>query len=181
MLMVTPPKCSSFLRFRPTILTNSEIIMKDICMPSRIFRKLLVDIPPSSNSRSKPKKVFQKKIQSWLDNIDFLKFSKTDKLYGRIFYFNHEVYGVRDIHNIIKPIFDMLQGKVYDDDNDILFFEAIRLDMSKKDSWFKIELDGTATDEIEKALIQTCCLIEVGTLPPIESNAVKLLWLDTSL
>jgi len=150
-------------------------------MPSRIFRKLLVNIPPSINSGSRQKKIFQKKIQPWLDNIDFIKFSKTDKLYGRIFYFNHEVYGVRDIHNILKPIFDMLQGNVYDNDNDILFFEGIRLDMSKKDSWFKLELDGTAIDEIEEALTQSCCLIEVGKLPPIESTVVKLLWLDTSL
>lgn len=150
-------------------------------MPSRIFRKLLIDIPPSINSGSRQKKVFQRKIQPWLDSIDFIKFSKTDKLYGRIFYFNHEVYGVRDIHNILKPIFDMLQGYVYDNDNDILFFEGIRLDMSKKDSWFKIELDATITDDIQKALTQTCCLIEIGLLPPVESTAVKLLWLDTSL
>lgn len=135
-------------------------------MPSKIFRKLLIDIPPSINSGSRQKKVFQRKIQPWLDSIDFIKFSKTDKLYGRIFYFNHETYAVRDIDNILKPIFDMLQGYVYDDDNDILFFEGIRLDMSKKDSWFKIELDGTAINDIDSVLTQTACLVEIGLLPP---------------
>jgi hypothetical protein len=84
---------------------------------------------------------------------------------------------VRDIHNILKPIFDMLQGYVYDDDNDILFFEGIRLDMSKKDSWFKIELDGTAINDIDSVLTQTACLVEIGLLPPVESTVIKLLWL----
>jgi hypothetical protein len=34
-----------------------------------------------------------------------------------------------------------------------------------QNSWFKIKLDATATDDIERALTQTCCLIEIGLLP----------------
>jgi hypothetical protein len=71
-------------------------------MSSRIFRKLLIDIPPSVNSGGRQKKEFQKKIQPWLDSIDFVKFSNTDKLYGRVFYFNHDSDYIRYIHNIIN-------------------------------------------------------------------------------
>jgi hypothetical protein len=145
-------------------------------MSSRIFRKLLIDIPPSVNSGGRQKKEFQKKIQPWLDSINFIKFSNTDKLYGRIFYFNHDTYGIRDIHNIIKPIFDMLQGYIYDDDNSILSFEGIRLDMPKKNSWFEIELDFDATPDLYLVEQKTCCLIEVGLLPVSES-AIKIIWL----
>jgi hypothetical protein len=35
-------------------------------MPSRIFRKLLTDIPQSINSGGRQKKEFQKNIQPWL-------------------------------------------------------------------------------------------------------------------
>jgi hypothetical protein len=111
-----------------------------------------------------------------LDSIDFIKFSKNDKLYGKICYFNHETYAVRDIHNIIKPIFDMLQGYVYDNDHQILFFEGIRLDMPKKNSWFEIELDYDATPDLHRAEEETCCLIEIGLLPFTES-AVNVIWL----
>jgi hypothetical protein len=148
-----------------------------INMLSKIFRKLLIEIPPSINSGGRQKREYVKKIQQWLNSIDFIKFSENDqKLYGRIFYFNHEIYGVRDIHNILKPIFDMLQGYVYENDNDILGFEGIRLDMPKKDSWFRVELDGSITD-IDIALTKTCCLLEIGMLPSVESTAVKVLWL----
>jgi len=145
-------------------------------MSSRIFRKLLTDIPPSINSGGRQKKAFQRKIQPWLDSIDFIKFSKTDKLYGRIIYFNHEIYGIRDIHNILKPIFDMLQGYIYDDDHYILSFEGIRLDMPKKNSWFEIELDYDATPDLYKVEQKTACLIEVGLLPFTES-AINIIWL----
>lgn len=145
-------------------------------MSSRIFRKLLIDIPPSVNSGGRQKKEFQKKIQPWLDSINFVKFSNTDKLYGRVFYFNHDTYGIRDIHNIIKPIFDMLQAYIYDDDNSILSFEGIRLDMPKKNLWFEIELDFDATPDLYLVEQKTCCLIEVGLLPITES-AIKIMWL----
>jgi hypothetical protein len=145
-------------------------------MSSRIFRKLLINIPPSINSGSRRKREYLRKIQPWLDSIDFVGFSKTDKLYGKIFYFNHETYTVRDIHNIIKPIFDMLQGYVYDNDYQILFFEGIRLDMPKKNSWFEIELDYDAAPDLHKVEEETCCLIEVGSLPSTES-AVNVIWL----
>ncbi|RKZ81907.1 MAG: hypothetical protein DRR19_21530 [Candidatus Parabeggiatoa sp. nov. 1] len=145
-------------------------------MSSRIFRKLLINIPPSINSGSRRKREYLRKIQPWLDSIDFVGFSKTDKLYGKIFYFNPETYTVRDIHNIIKPIFDMLQGYVYDNDYQILFFEGIRLDMPKKNSGFEIELDYDATPDLHKVEEETCCLIEVGSLPPTES-AVNVIWL----
>jgi len=60
----------------------------------------------TDNSGGRQKKEFNNKIQPWLNSIDFIKFSNNDKLYGRIFYFNHDTAGIRDIHNILKPIFD---------------------------------------------------------------------------
>lgn len=103
-------------------------------MNDLIFQTLLPLVPPSSNSNKKES--FKKQVEDLLKDQGYTKdpqYILQGKLYGRIFYFNHEKGSVRDIHNIIKPLFDALEGYVYKDDKDIIHFEGIRLDMEHND------------------------------------------------
>ena len=145
-------------------------------MSDMIFRKLFITIPPTSNKKSQQKKRFLEQVKGQLSSITTLPiFNSTDRLYGRIFYFNHEKTRIRDIHNIIKPLFDCLEDIVYDDDKQIVHFEGIRLDMEHSSAWFEIEINLSELDAV--ALTETSCLIEVGRLPISPSNTIKVTWL----
>lgn len=143
-----------------------------------MFRKLLLKIPLSANASARAKQAFKIAIQPWLDEIQVNKYSLTERLYGRIIYFNHERTNVRDIHNIFKPTLDLLNDIVYEDDQSILFFEGIRLDMVKSGLWFEVYID-TDMEVIDLSPIfnQTCLLIEVGTLPLTSPNIVSIQWI----
>ncbi len=95
-----------------------------------MFRVILAQIPPSVNATGEAKDRYKKKIAPWLEAIDFPVFGGDDRLYGGIIYFNHGPTNVRDVHNIFKPTFDLLQGRVYTDDKAIVYFEGVRLDMA---------------------------------------------------
>ncbi len=99
-------------------------------------------------------------------------------MYGRIYYFNHERIAVRDIHNIIKPLFDTLENHVYKDDKQIKHFEGYRLDMEFNNSYFEIELNLSQEPELEQVLFETTCLIEVGVLPVSPSELIRVNWLQ---
>jgi hypothetical protein len=141
---------------------------------------LLAIIPISINATGPPKRRFNEKIQSWLDQINFTPFASQDKLYGRIVYFNHEKSNARDIDNILKPIFDRLKSVIYQDDHSILHCEGIRLDMVKYGSSFNLEIDWTrgSTVGIGQIYNHTCLLIEVGQLPLTERSLVHVIWLQ---
>lgn len=106
-----------------------------------------------------------------------IAFADDDRLYGRIYYFNHERVGARDIHNIIKPLFDALEKHVYKDDKQIKHFEGYRLDMEFNSSYFEIELNLSEEPDLERVLFETACLIEVGSLPVRPSELVQVNWL----
>ncbi len=150
-------------------------------MNDRIFQTLLPLVPPSSNSRGRNKKTrFKEQVTALLKDQESTEVPQDilqGKLYGRIFYFNHEKKSVRDIHNIIKPLFDALEGYVYKDDKDIIHFEGIRLDMEHNDRWFEIELNLSAVPDLQQALTKTCCYIEISELPAFPTSAVKITWL----
>ncbi len=89
------------------------------------------------------------------------KFPPNDKLWLRIFYFNH---------NIVKPTLDLLEGFVYPNDRNIIYLESVRLDMQSlqsDDPYFEIETDMSGgVDDILKIRTETCFLIEAGRIRP---------------
>ena len=128
------------------------------------------------------------------------KFSADDKLWLRIFYFNHECSTI-DVHNIVKPTLDYLEGFVYPNDRNIIYLESVHLDMQSLygdapyfdmeinmdggvDDILKImeiNMDG-GVDDILKIYAETCFLIEAGTIRPNlilsrVSDIVKLKWI----
>lgn len=147
-----------------------------------VFRKVLFFIPPTSNmaSNSPQMKRLKKKVKPWLEGIEkTIEFPQGQWLYGRVIYFNHERNNSRDIHNIIKPLFDLIGDlKIYEDDKLIRHFEGYRLDMQHNDDYFEIELNITQEPELERALTETACLVEVGVLPLQPSSLVRITWLQ---
>ncbi|MES0337996.1 MAG: RusA family crossover junction endodeoxyribonuclease [Candidatus Magnetobacterium sp. LHC-1] len=76
------------------------------------------------------------------DNKGRKKYNISDELYGVIYYF-HKNISRRDVDNISKPIWDCLNGYLYDSDEqlkitvngilDIASFEYIKANMAKLD------------------------------------------------
>jgi hypothetical protein len=150
-------------------------------MSQHVFRKVLPLVPPTSNAtgNSPQARRFKKRVAPWLEElVDITAFMEDNMLYGRIYYFNHERIGARDIHNIIKPLFDTLENYIYRDDKQIKYFEGYRLDMEFNNSYFEIELNLSQEPELEKVLFETACLIEVGILPIIPSELIQVNWLQ---
>ena len=143
------------------------------------FHSLLIIIPPTSNMvGGKGARRIKQQLAEWMDTVEDVKrFSEGDKLFGRILYFNHEKTAIRDIHNIIKPLFDILEEKVIHDDKQIYHFEGLRLDMAYSNSWFEVEYHLSAA-ELQKVLTQTCCLIQISKLPALPPNLVSIKWLQ---
>lgn len=147
-----------------------------------IFHKVLFFIPPTSNKgESTPQmKRFKKRIKPWLESIEkTMEFPRNEWLYGRVFYFNHEKRNARDIHNIIKPLFDVIgELEIYEDDDLIRHFEGYRLDMEHHASYFEMELNLSQEPELARVLSETACLVEVGVLPLQPSSLVTVTWLQ---
>lgn len=150
-------------------------------MDEQIFRTILFFVPPTNNKGvgSPQTKRFEKQVKPWLQSIfKTVEFSDNQWLYGRIIYFNHEKHSARDIHNIIKPLFDTIEkAEIYKDDRQIKHFEGYRLDMQYNADYFEIELNITEEPELLRLLTETACVIEVGVLPMKPSNLVKITWL----
>lgn len=147
-------------------------------MQETVFRILIPGIPLSNNAtNSRVKDRFREYVASQISLIQSVySFSTNDRFYGRVIYFNHEKIGIRDIHNIFKPMFDALEGHAYDDDKHILHFEGIRLDMEYNSQWFEIEF-VMQVPNLERALLETCCLIEIARLSSSSESAVNVTWL----
>jgi Holliday junction resolvase RusA-like endonuclease len=148
--------------------------------------KIISPVVPTFNRNEKQKRKDQRKLYRYLKhqhgivkgikgNLEF----STHKLWARIFYFNHDpITSAKDIHNIIKPLFDDLEDYVYDDDKQIIIFEGTRLDMEDVDDAFVIEFLDYDMPDIQKILQETCCLVEIGILPFIkQSTILKVTWL----
>jgi hypothetical protein len=84
-----------------------------------------------------------------------------------------------DLHNIIKPLFDIFEGYVYKNDKQIIHFEGNRLDMMGSHSWFEVEWSSLIA-ELNQALTQTCCWIEIGELPIVTASDVTITWIETA-
>lgn len=144
-----------------------------------MFTGLLFFTPPTANSlHSRQGQKTKDLIQQWFDELDqVVPFEQNARLWGRIIYFNHDIARARDIHNIIKPLFDSLRGKLYADDKMIYHFEGVRLDMAYYGVWFDVDVDLKVQPDLARAWSETVCLIEVGELPVQPSQAVQILWL----
>lgn len=155
-------------------------------MSQYVFR-IVSPVVPTFNRNEKQKRKDQRKLYRYLKQAHGivkeikgnLKFSKPHKLWARIFYFNHDpITSAKDIHNIIKPLFDDLEDYVYDDDKQIVIFEGIRLDMFDMDDAFVIEFLDYDMPDIQQTLKETCCIVEIGLLPFIEESTIlKITWL----
>jgi Holliday junction resolvase RusA-like endonuclease len=155
-------------------------------MCQKVF-KIISPVVPTFNRNEKQKRKDQRKLYRYLKHQHGivkgikgnLKFYKPHKLWAIIFYFNHDtITSAKDIHNIIKPLFDDLEDYVYDDDKQIIIFEGTRLDMEDVDEAFVIEFLDYDMPDIQKILQETCCLVEIGILPFIEESTVlKITWL----
>lgn len=149
-------------------------------MNHTIFRKLGFFTPLTSNASATTPQMrkTKKMIEEWFQpSITWNKFSTADKLYGRIIYFNHDGPRTRDIHNILKPLFDELKGRVYEDDKVIFHFEGVRLEMEYYSVWFELGLNLSNEPDLAKVFQETACPIEVGVLPMVPSQTVTVKWL----
>lgn len=150
-------------------------------MSSKLFKKVFLLVPPTSNAggSSPQAKRFRERVEPILKGLtDVSAFSEDEQLFGRIYYFNHERSGARDIHNIIKPVFDMLETYVYKDDKQIKYFEGYRLDMEFNNSYFEVDFNLSQEPELAQMLFVTGFLIEVGVLPVSPSELIQVNWLQ---
>lgn len=155
--------------------------MTGLFMSDPTFRKVLFMVPPTSNSMGNTPQTrrFKRNIAPWLESLDRAAgFTGNDRLYGRIIYFNHQRHSARDIHNIIKPLFDALEEYIFDDDKQIKHFEGYRLDMEHNNTYFEVDLNISKEPDLIRALSETACLVEVGLLPMQPSNLVVINWLS---
>lgn len=89
-----------------------------------------------------------------------------------------------DIHNVMKPFIDDLEGFVLENDKQIVSFFGNRLDMHTYQDVFEyeIELDGMDEKTLQKMLNaqkETVCLIEIDEVYSDEQSAVKIKWLGS--
>ncbi|MDM8552780.1 hypothetical protein QUF72_22055 [Desulfobacterales bacterium HSG2] len=158
---------------------------------SKIHRKQKAIKPliPNVNLKATKKKQVKKFIHSILKQYGLAEnnpvFSEDDKLWLRIFYFNHESTTI-DVHNIVKPTLDLLEGFVYPNDRNIKYLESVHLDMpslSSDNPYFDIEIImDCGINDMLKIYAETCFLIEAGIIKsrrilPTQSPVIKLTWL----
>ncbi|RKZ90813.1 MAG: hypothetical protein DRR19_09010 [Candidatus Parabeggiatoa sp. nov. 1] len=126
-------------------------------------------VVPSANLKGAKKRKVENFLYDILKNhlglVEGQPVFPTSRVWMRIFYFNYEPIKARDIHNIIKPTLDALQGFVYADDKDILYLEVIRLDMDELGISFNVSVDPDSDiNDIDKIETETCFIIEAGIL-----------------
>lgn len=146
-----------------------------------MFQYIFDFIPPSSNSKApKQKDVIKDKVAKSLGPMpERPLFPGTEALFARVFHSNHERVNVRDIHNVFKPLFDVLEGRIYENDRQILQFEGVRLDMERHTQFFTLDFgfsDGLKLHELTLQAKRTCFYVEIGKLPMPEPETVKVTW-----
>lgn len=113
------------------------------------------------------------------------RFKQPVKLKAFFSYFCCEkIDSASDIHNIMKPFIDDLEGFVLENDKQIVSFLGNRLDMHTHHDVFEYQLDLDTMDEktLEKMLNahkETVCLIEIDEVYSDQQSAVKIKWLGT--
>lgn len=151
-------------------------------MSRPIYKKVLSLVPPTSNATANSPQLerFKKRVGPMLGKVPSSPiFSENEWLYGRIYYFNHDRGATaRDIHNIIKPLFDALEKHAYKDDKQIKHFEGYRLDMEFNSTYFDVEFNLSAEPDLIQLVSDTGCLVEVGLAPAIPSDLIYVNWLQ---
>lgn len=145
---------------------------------------LLPGTPPNMNEKgdkepTKPK--LQNRYKDFLTNtfanqIQKPIFPQHTKLWGRIFYINHQkIEQAADIHNILQPIFLLLTDYVYETDRQLMYFEGFRLDLADQNDYIDFEiLPDCPVPTLDSQ--NSFCLIEIGKLRPQPSAVLKITW-----
>lgn len=145
------------------------------------FRKVFFFQPPSSNQTGRALRT-DELIREALADSDFPAFGEGERLFARVVYFNHDRHRARDIHNIVKPLFDVLRGKVYPDDKLILRYEAIRLDMYPVELGFVVEFKEGHSQAFEVARLmemrETAFLVEISPITADQESMVSVTWVE---
>jgi Endodeoxyribonuclease RusA len=143
-------------------------------MTEELFLLAVPYIPVSVNASPQRKTEFARRLNEVLKKCPTtVHFSGSKRLYAKVFYFNHERASSRDVHNILKPLFDLLRGVAYEDDKQIVHFEAFRLEMERHGQWFDYSINGEIPneDELLQLLLRpmdggrTGVFIEIGEVP----------------
>jgi hypothetical protein len=144
---------------------------------------LLPGTPPNMNEKgdkepTKPKLHHRYKnflINTFANLTQKPIFPQPTKLWGRIFYINHQkITQAADIHNILQPIFLLLTDYVYESDKQIMYFEGIRLDLADPMNYVKVVeiLPDCPVSTLDSQ--ESFCLIEIGKLRPQPSAILKI-------
>ncbi len=145
--------------------------------------------PMSLNAyfQARGRKRFEDRFRPWKERLThtFGSRPKLDsngvRLYGRVICFNRQREGnTLDVDNLFKPLFDALEGIVYENDRNIVHVEGIRLDMKNYGFLFDLAIDQTIKG-IDCSPIfdeeKTSILIEIAPLSFIKTSMVAITWL----
>jgi hypothetical protein len=103
--------------------------------------RFISPVVPTKNRKPRQKAKDQRRLRLHLENeYGVIKgsplFSKDLRLKVHFYYFCPETHATKDIHNIIEPFIDDLQGYLFDNDKQFVSFQAHRLDMSHQGEFF---------------------------------------------
>jgi hypothetical protein len=149
--------------------------------------RFISPIVPTKNRNAKQKTKDQKRLHRYLENKYGVKkgspvFSPDLRLKACFYYFCHETHAAKDIHNIIAPFIDDLQGYLFDNDKQFVSFQAYRLDMSHQGEFFDYEIkmnevDEKLTKEFLEIESETGCFIEISDASDNVESVIKITWL----
>ncbi len=149
--------------------------------------RFISPVVPTKNRKPRQKAKGQRRLRQHLENeYGVIKgsplFSKDLRLKVHFYYFCHETHATKDIHNIIEPFIDDLQGYLFDNDKQFVSFQAHRLDMSHQGEFFEYEIKMNEVDEkMAKELLEveseTRCFIEISEASDNVDSVIKITWL----
>jgi hypothetical protein len=149
--------------------------------------RFISPVVPTKNRKPNQKSKYQRKLHRYLKNQYGIEkgspvFSKDLRLKVHFYYFCHETHAAKDIHNIVEPFIDDLQGYLFDNDKQLVSFHAHRLDMSHQGEYFEYEIKMNEVDEkLAQELLEveseTKCLIEISEASDNADSVIKITWL----
>lgn len=149
-----------------------------------MFQHLFKTRPVSMNASSDKKREYKSNIQNELRDVIIKPvFTAGTLLRASVYYFNRDGAKTRDIHNIIKPLLDNLEGIVYDNDKQIVHFDAFRLDMSEWDEKFYFEDRNLSNSNLEYIVDggdygrASSILVEVQPVINQIESGIEIVWL----
>lgn len=102
-----------------------------------------------------------------------------ERLYATVYYFNHAGFHQKqDIQNVIKPLLDTLEKRVYPNDKQVCEFSGTRLDLKYSKEWFEVEYRPQQAPGIDLVELSKRggYVIEVGSLPTKNIPILAVTW-----